>query len=172
MKALFIVLFSVALSIYTYAQDSAKAYYTAVVKVDSSTKAELYTKARSWFAKTYNSSKSVIQMDDKDAGEIVGRGAAEAYINAGLGVKLKMWVQYTLAVFMKDGKYKYEYNVTGMEPSDPKNQWSRDYNYYLDKSYSGKKAGTSLVGDVEADKNALLASLETAMKAKSTTSDF
>ena len=44
--------------------------YSEVVKVDGN-KDELYSRAREWFAKTYNSAKNVIQMDDKD--KIVGK---------------------------------------------------------------------------------------------------
>src|SRR6185312_12849833 len=76
--------------------------YTGVVQV-SGTQSELYSRAREWFAKTYNSAQSVIQMDDKD--KIVGKPLMIAYYkNYHFGR-----IYYTVSVYLKDGKYKYEF---------------------------------------------------------------
>ncbi len=55
--------------------------FTDVVLIDSSSKDEIYLKAREWVAKTYNSSKSVIEIEDKENGKIIGNGICSAGYN-------------------------------------------------------------------------------------------
>lgn len=84
--------------------------YTEVVNVDSTiTKNQLFSKAREWFAKAYNSSINVVQMADKESGKIIGKAL--------LSVKMKTVfnsdydggnINYTISVYLRDGKYKYE----------------------------------------------------------------
>jgi hypothetical protein len=92
--------------------DSTTGKYTfqGVVKVDSTSKNELYSRAREWFAKTFNSANNVIQMDDKEAGKIIGKGCFK--------VRCGKWdwddrkiergvINFTLSIYIKDGKFKY-----------------------------------------------------------------
>lgn len=83
--------------------------YTEVVNVDTSlTKLELYSRAREWFAKAYNSSQNVIQMDDKESGKIVGKALTQVYHKA-LGSNYPSgYINYTISIYLKDGRYKYE----------------------------------------------------------------
>lgn len=94
------------------AQDSLNAAisYQEVVKVDSTISSkELYLRARSWFAETYKSSQDVIQMDDKESGKIIGKGAIKYYSNVFVGSEgTKGFIFYTITVQVKDGRYKYE----------------------------------------------------------------
>lgn len=62
-------------------------------------KSELYTRASVWFAKTFNDSKSVLEVQDKEAGRLVGKGISDCDpINTTGGIR------YTLDVAVKDGK--------------------------------------------------------------------
>jgi len=81
--------------------------FTEVVAVDSVSKDELYLRAKEWFAKTYNDSKEVIQLSDKEAGKIIGKGVYLAYYHS-IGLRNGGLVHYTLTVIAKDGRYKYE----------------------------------------------------------------
>jgi hypothetical protein len=148
------------LAVSTYSQDSARAIYTASIRVDSSTKEQLYSKAKSWFAKTFKSDSTMIRMDNLVVGELSNTGLIKCFISREFGRKTKIWVRYTLSVYPMDEKYTYEYAVIGMETPNHYDFSSKDYNYYLKKSYKGEKVGTSLVGDVEFDRIRLLASLE------------
>jgi hypothetical protein len=74
--------------------------YTGIVQANG-TQSELYSRAREWFAKTYNSAQSVIQMDNNS--EIVGKALMQVYDKGKCG-----FINYTISVFFKDGKYKYE----------------------------------------------------------------
>jgi len=86
-----------------------KISYTEVVYVDSLTKKqELFSRAREWFAKTFNSSTNVIQMEDKESGKIIGKALIQVY-HKGLVMTYKWgYINYTISVYIKDGRYKYE----------------------------------------------------------------
>jgi len=61
----------------------------------------LYTRAREWFAKTYKSSKSVIQMEDKESGTLVGR--ALLLVKDGT----YGYIDYSISVYLKTGRFRY-----------------------------------------------------------------
>lgn len=54
--------------------------YNEVVKAEGLSKDNLYVKAREWFAVTAGSAQAVIQMDDKAAGKIIGKGQQKEHI--------------------------------------------------------------------------------------------
>ena len=78
--------------------------YESVVSVDGASSEELYIRATEWFAKRFNSANDVIQMQDKEAGKIIGKGAFR--IKKGLYV-VGSQVHYTISIFAKEGRYKY-----------------------------------------------------------------
>ncbi len=85
-----------------------KTIYTEVVQVDSSSKNELFLRAKTWFAKVYKSSKSVIQNDDKDAGLIYGTAITKVFFSV-LGVSSHVGnIRYSVAIYIKDNRFKYE----------------------------------------------------------------
>ncbi len=94
---------------------SHKIDFTEVVKVDGASKDDLYIKAREWFAKTFVSAQKVIQMDDKDAGKIIGRGTARGVESSFLS-PVSFTLYYTVSITMKDGRYRYE--ITDFEYQD------------------------------------------------------
>lgn len=86
-----------------------KITYSEIVYVDSlANKQELFSRVREWFAKAYKSSTNVIQMEDKENGKIVGKALLKIYFTA-LGMQQDGgYINYTIAIYIKDGKYKYE----------------------------------------------------------------
>ena len=82
--------------------------YNEVVTVNNSTsKDELFSRAKSCFAYLFKSSKSVIQNEDKDSGIIIGKGNIKAYAKA-LGIDFEGgFVNFTITIACKDGRYKY-----------------------------------------------------------------
>ena len=50
-----------------------KVTYQGVVQVPGVTQAEMYSRAREWFAVTFGSAKAVLEMDDRTAGKLIGR---------------------------------------------------------------------------------------------------
>lgn len=86
-----------------------KILYSGIVYVDSLVnKQELFSRTREWFAKIYNSSTDVIQMEDKESGKIIGKAKMQV-----THIYLKRqqpggYINYTISLYIKDGRYKYE----------------------------------------------------------------
>ena len=84
--------------------------YAGVVQVPGVSQAELYTRAKLWFAETFKSGKDVIQADEKEAGIVQGKGwsPAEAHLlGKNLPVsELRLW--HTVKLACREGRYRYE----------------------------------------------------------------
>lgn len=89
--------------------------YQEIVNADHITKDLLYTRAREWFARTFVSSKEVIQMDDKDAGKIIGKGSASGINKLGTWASVTFHVDYIVAITVKEGRYRYEISNFSIE---------------------------------------------------------
>lgn len=85
-----------------------KITYTEVVTVkDSVSKNELFSRAKICFVHLFNNSKNVIQNEDKEAGSLIGKGNITVHARA-LGTNYEGgYVNFTLTIAIKDGKYKY-----------------------------------------------------------------
>ena len=76
--------------------------FTEVVQVDSAiTKDLLYNAARDWFAITFKSSKSVLEIEDKEQGKLFGKGKFQ------MNKKVHGYVDFTILIQVKAGRYKY-----------------------------------------------------------------
>lgn len=120
MKKLLIIL--VVLPVFAFGQSDVKfpvidnkINYTAVVKVDSVSKDELYNRALSWIANTFKNSRYVVQMSDREAGEILGKGTFQVVLRQPTGhvlagmrpSPLDNLFHFTVDIRLKKGKYKY-----------------------------------------------------------------
>ncbi len=84
-----------------------KISYIGVVKVDSASAKELYTRCKFWFSQTYNSSKDVLQNLDNDNFSIVGKAVMIPHVQ-NFGYRTWGTIKYTIVVFCKDNRYKYQ----------------------------------------------------------------
>lgn len=86
-----------------------KVTYNAIVTATGK-KDELYSKARSWFATAFKKANYVLQMDDKEAGKLIGKGTATGVLKDSwnISVTAGFTLSYTVFVTVKDGKYRYE----------------------------------------------------------------
>jgi hypothetical protein len=76
--------------------------FSDLVFVDSAlTQNELYLRAKEWMARNFKSAKDVIQMEDKEAGIIIGKG----YFSLREGKSCKIY--FTLKIQVKNNRYKY-----------------------------------------------------------------
>ena len=82
--------------------------YTEVVEVDGVTKGDLFARGMEWVAKNYVSANHVVQFKDKEAGTIVGKANLRVYIKNPIKFNFGV-VKYTVSLYLKDGKYKYEF---------------------------------------------------------------
>ncbi len=73
------------------------------------TQSKLFTKANEWVAQSFNDAKSVIQMSDKEAGKIVGKGVMSSQSSMGALIgSSTFYVKYTITITVKDGRYKID----------------------------------------------------------------
>lgn len=82
--------------------------YSEVIEAGGISKADLYVRAGTWFTRTFKSSKSVLELQDKEAGKLIGKGGLPVFIKTPLvGTVDAGTVMATITVLCKDGKYKY-----------------------------------------------------------------
>lgn len=67
-------------------------------------KAKLYAGIRSWFAKTFRDSKAVLEVQDKEAGQLIGKGIVAKVFPLGFGTYGQC--RMVITVDVKDGKYR------------------------------------------------------------------
>lgn len=112
MKAIILIIsFIIGINVNAQKKDTAKilsenngtVYYTGIVDVDTSlTKEQLFLRAKKWFAGFYVSGKEVMQVEDKEAGEMIGKGYfKERYFEQ------DVYVWHTVEILVKQGKFKY-----------------------------------------------------------------
>lgn len=111
----YLLMLMLCLAFKTQAQKSIEAAgnyysYTGVIKVDTSLNAtQLYSVGFEWFANIYNNSRFVIQMQDKEAGIIIGKALFTTHVNLGLMVGSRDYItNYTIKLSFKNGRIKYD----------------------------------------------------------------
>lgn len=83
-----------------------KITYTEVISVEDKDATDLFLSAKEWFVNNFVSAKNVIQMEDKNAGIILGKGKIPVYTNNAFKTDLG-FVEFTIKIEVKDGRYKY-----------------------------------------------------------------
>lgn len=103
---------SVPISDETLAKEEEKKH-EYIVMYDTLSKNYIFDKVNLWIAKNFNSAKSVIDLADKEAGNIVAKGRTLTdlgLLNGFLGSEFPYGVYFTLTVLIKDGKAKYNFD--------------------------------------------------------------
>lgn len=88
--------------------------------VDSSFKkdqVDVYKAAKIWFADIFKNSKSVLQVDDKDLGELVGKGTFKYSFIYG-GIQLDYWCQFSAKISCRKNKYRIQIYDIGTRAED------------------------------------------------------
>lgn len=84
--------------------------FEKIYELPDTTKDTIYSKTLAWMAETSNASKTVIELQDKENGKIVGHG-----MTAFTSVIIPVPVKYTLVVDIKDNKTRLTYkDLIGM----------------------------------------------------------
>lgn len=128
--------------------------YTNVLQVDGVNKEELYTRAKKWFVTMYKSANDAIQLDDKENGEIVGKGNFKITYYARDPI-----INHTVTISVKDGRFKYQ--ITDLAYSDK--QGDKFPIEAFPKGWAGKK---KLYETIDREVNSIIASIEKSMKSK------
>ena len=86
--------------------ETQKVEYVEIVEVPQATKATLFAKAQTWMATTFRSANQTIQLADKETGTLIAKGTMPTRVRA-MGRDYPAGVfRLTMAVQVKDGKYK------------------------------------------------------------------
>lgn len=112
-------------------------FYQQVVTVDSVSKGELFDRGRMWAVDYFNSAKDVIQIADKEAGQITGKGIFTLANTKYSGIVVSI-VKFTFNIQYKDGKYRaqfYDFLITSTSPTNGQSvtdPMDSVYYHYLD----------------------------------------
>jgi hypothetical protein len=112
MKQFFITL-SIIVPIFSFAQPQiptkeGKAFYEEIDSLPSASKTDLYNKSKVWFVNTFNNANAVIQMDDKDAGIIMGKGITSFDAGNIMTGPIRQFINYTININLKDNKCRIQ----------------------------------------------------------------
>jgi hypothetical protein len=145
--------------------------YSGVVEVPGASKAELYSRAREWFATSFGSAKAVLEMDDREAGKLIGNTNSDFTIHYGgiLGeAPVRLW--RTIRVEVKEGKYRYalsNFATSGyyyaQSDARPVEEWFKASRILYNKDGSPKPSTASVVAGVQQSAEGQAASLKAAM---------
>jgi hypothetical protein len=82
-------------------------FYEVVKNVEGQSKNDLYKKAKLAFVELFKDSKSVIQLDDREGGEIIGKGISYFYFK-NLMMDVRNTMEFTMSITVKDNKYRIQ----------------------------------------------------------------
>ena len=96
--------------VFPMATKDGKIYYEGVIDQPSTSKDELYQRARRWFIDFYVSGKDVKQLEDPLNFEVVGRGYMKEYWRFHIDRKTQVSIFHKVTIEAKDNKYRYTVN--------------------------------------------------------------
>ena len=112
---------------------------TRIFEAEGKTKAEIFASINKWIALNYNSAQNVVQLNDKESGNIIVKGINEAlYKNVmkELYPKNKYMKEYnsvkfnhTLEINVKENKYRIIYTLTEIITPKPVAGYNLEYQY-------------------------------------------
>jgi hypothetical protein len=83
-----------------------------ILKDSTMKKARIFSVAKDWVSRTFKSSKSVIDYEDKEEGKIVCKGIVKEKFKEMLGGHSEITLDFTLDFTFKDGRYRIQlYNL-------------------------------------------------------------
>lgn len=86
--------------------------YTQIIEAHGKTKTQLYVILNYWYSNTFGSGKSVIQLNDKEAGVIIAKGYVDAIaVHAGGTNSYTVNLTPIIKTDIKEGKVRVTYTV-------------------------------------------------------------
>ncbi len=131
-----------------------------VIEAPGVGKAELFTRANVWVAKTFRDAKSVIQVNDKDAGRLVGKGNAVCNELRQFGdVMNDYYLAFIMDITTKDGKVRAVFENLSMLTKDGSNSFQN-----IDNEDDLKKVKEKCIEPIHAEFKAAILSASGAKK--------
>lgn len=129
--------------------DENRIEFSEVVQFEGMTKDQIYAKAMAWFAESYRSANDVIQMDDKEAGVMIGKGLVRYNIDLGMDGALPFSLRHVIKIEVREGRAKITMNnllirlnmkIGGVEPQpEPAYNFMNDEILYKKNGKARKK---------------------------------
>jgi hypothetical protein len=123
--------------------DNGYVTWTRIIEADSLSGDVLFNRAQEYFTYNYGDGESVIQINDRQSGRVIGKGLYKKTSVVSNLVSNKTDTWHILRIDTKDGKAKisislvsYDLTITGTNGS------SSDYNYMVSECYPIKEKGT------------------------------
>jgi len=105
--------------------------YTGVVNAEGKSKDQIFNSAKFWFTENFRSSKSVLEIDDREMGVLSGRAwSSVTMIDDGL-TDFRGW--YQIIIEVKDGRYRYQIKDIEFESMKTTTSDRIQANVYLDR---------------------------------------
>ena len=166
MKKIFFITFLFT-TFFAQAQDPLK--FSDVINVENTTQKQLFDRSKIWLAKTFKSAKDVIQSADAESGQIIGKALFKFSPKSFMGSDaVKGVINYTIAIYSKDGKYKYviedfRHEKFGLLTTAEEG----DFSLFGSNKGFRKKTWDDMKAQSEEEAKGLIASLKEAMAKKS-----
>jgi hypothetical protein len=94
--------------------------FQQIIELPGIPKDVIYEKSRIWIAKTFRSSKAVLEYENKETGVIIGKGIVTFADPRGMGITVEAPVQFTMTEEIKDGKVRIIFeNLLHADTSTP-----------------------------------------------------
>ena len=145
-----------------------KVSYEGVIPLDSVSKNELYVRAQRWFIHTYSSANDVIQYEDKEGGQLIGKGVFTVYwkINRSSGRTLPVY--HTIDIRIKEGRYKLiisDFRVKYFNPEETSSFIPKDVDSTLEVWLANwnSEVNEQLCPQIDKEVRNLISSLKTSM---------
>lgn len=101
-----VILILMFLSLSSYAQESERLTFSKVIPVENVDSKSIFVALKEWFGMNFVSAKSVIEVEDKEAGLIIGNSQVP-YSKGGLSYSAySANLKYTLKIQIKDNRFK------------------------------------------------------------------
>ncbi len=103
-----LLLLLIVVPVISYTQE--KLIFEEVIDEGDTNKGELFIRGREWFDENFKSAKDVLQIQDKENGELSGKGIMSVEYEWRYMGKRKSFtdVSFRMNLWVKDGRYKYE----------------------------------------------------------------
>lgn len=151
-----------------------KIVYKEVVEVDSATKGELFDLGKAWFVDAFKSANDVIQNENKEKGEVTGKGLSKLSVEIETGYKdqtavISLNLYYTISIKFKDGKYKYEiYNIYVSSYLDGKT-YETSFETY---AASSTKSQIEIAAEIDSEIRRIISSIKSALVKEESDEDW
>lgn len=135
-----------------------KIFYENIDTVQEKSKEQLYLIIKPWVAKAFVDAKEVIQVDDKAAGQLIGKGIF--YIHS-TGLASAIWPCYfTFEFTIKENKYRVQ--ITDLRYGEAK--YAAEYLYDQYKAGKMKKSMSAMLTDIDNHAKSIFKSIKASVR--------